>query len=118
MAKVVFDRPVMIFRSEYYGRVFYSYGLSKKDRDGEYINGYMSCKFRKDIDIPNKTLIKVNDAWQDFYISKNGRTVNSVFINEFDYVENQESDEKEVSLDDILGSENIDIEALELPFDE
>ena len=118
MANLVFNRPIMIFRSEYQGYVFYEYGISKKDKEGNYINAYMRCNFKKGVDIPNKTLIEVKEAWQDFYTDKTGKKVHCAFINDFNYVDHQESDEKEVSLDDILGPESIDVEALELPFDE
>ena len=122
MAKLVFDRPIMIFRKDYDGYTIYNYSLTKKDKDGNYVKAYMQCKFRKNVEVSNKALINVQDAWQDFYSTKDGRKIHCIFINDFTYCDSiEESNTKEISLDDILGennSEDIDIEKLELPFDE
>ena len=77
--------PVMIFKREYEGNTFYNVGLSRKDRDGNYINGYMSCRFRNGVEVDDKTKIYIKHAWLDFYL-KDKITVPYIFINEFEKV--------------------------------
>lgn len=74
--------PVMIFKNEYQGKIFYNIGLSKKDRNGSFIYGNMPCQFRKGVEVPNKTKIMIKSAWIDFYL-KDKETKPYVFINEF-----------------------------------
>lgn len=77
------DKKRMIFaRQNNYG-TFYSIGLSKKDRNNNYINGYMPCQFRKGVIVENKTEILIKSAWLDFYIDKENKTNVYLFINEF-----------------------------------
>lgn len=78
--------PVTIFRNEYQGKVYYKAGLSKKDNDGNYVNAYINCKFKKGVDLENKTKIKVTNGWLDFY-KKGNETIITAFINEFDMVD-------------------------------
>lgn len=82
------DREKTIFRNERDGRVYYSIGLSKKDKDGNYENGYLTCKFQKDVNIPNKSKIKIIQGWIDFYL-KDKITIPYVFINKFELIENE-----------------------------
>lgn len=83
--KVIQEYPVKIFKSEYKGFVFYRMGLSKKDKDGNYINGNMEVHFRKDADVNVDRKIYIQDAWLDFYI-KDKVTHPFIFINKFEYV--------------------------------
>ena len=82
--------PVTIFkRTNDYG-TFYSLGLSKKNLDGNYINGYMDCRFKKDVTLDNQTRIKIKNAWLDFYV-KDKRTITYIFISDFEVVDKQET---------------------------
>ena len=83
------DKPKNIFRFDKDGKIYYSIGLSKKDKDGNYINGYMNCKFPKDTELPGRTKIMIKDAWIDFY-TKEKVTYPYVFINKFEIVEEKE----------------------------
>lgn len=78
--------PVMIFSRKYQDTTLYSLGLNKKDKDGKYINGYISCRFKKGVSIDDKKKIYIKDAWLDFYV-KDKVTNPYIFINEFEYVE-------------------------------
>ena len=106
---VVFDRPVMIFRNEYDNIVFYKLGVSKKLQDGTYENGYLDCKFKKDVELDNKTKINPTKAWISFYNNKDRRTIPYIFINEFEIVDDIY---EEVDMDDILPDEeeSVDID--------
>lgn len=78
--------PVMVFKREYEGKTFYSLGLSRKDRDGNYINGYMTCRFKNGVEVPDKAKIYLKNAWLDFYL-KEKETKPYIFISEFETVE-------------------------------
>ena len=80
------DKIKNIFRYDKDGKAYYSIGLSKKDKDGNYINGYMNCKFPKEAEVPNKSKIKIHEAWIDFYV-KDKVTYPYVFINKYEMVE-------------------------------
>ena len=76
------EYPVMIFKSD---KGYYSIGLSKKNEDKTYTNGYMPCKFKKDVELDNQTRIYINQAWLSFYL-KDGKTIPYVFINDYKLV--------------------------------
>ena len=75
----------MIFRKDYNGKPIYSIGLSKKDKKGNYINGYMNCNFKQGTELENKTKIKIKDAWLSFYL-KDKTTIPTIFINDYEVV--------------------------------
>lgn len=89
------DREKTIYRHTKDDKVFYSIGLSKKQKDGTYLNGYMSCRFPKDADIPDKTKIKIVQGWVDFYL-KEEKTYPYIFINKYEVVEEQQEEVQEV----------------------
>lgn len=74
---------VMVFVKEYEGRKLYSIGLSKKNKQGGYDNGYISARFKKDIVLDNKTRIKIKEAWLSFNVNEN-KTFPFIFINDFE----------------------------------
>ena len=84
--KIIHEFPVAVFGKEYEGKKYYRIGISKKDKDGNYINGYLDCRFRKDAEVDTSKKIYLQDCWLDFYI-KDKITKPFVFINKFDYVE-------------------------------
>lgn len=84
--EITSNKNEMIFRTDFDNGTRYSIGLSKKNQDGSYTRGYMLVKFRKGVELEDKTLIRINSGWVDFYIDKNDKTVPYVFINEFEEV--------------------------------
>lgn len=81
------EYPIMVFRKDNeYGK-FYSLGLSKKEQDGSYTNGYMPCQFKKDVVIENQTKIYIKKAFLSFYLNKNKGTMPYVFISEYELLE-------------------------------
>ena len=95
--KIIHEYPVKVFKSNYEGKTYYKIGLSKKDQNGNYMNGYLDAHFRKDAEIDDSKKIYIQDAWLDFY-TKDKATKLFIFINKFEYVsdviknENAESD--------------------------
>lgn len=78
------EKEKMIFRNEKDGKVFYSIGLSKKNQDGTYTSGYMPCRFPKEANIPNKTKIKILNAWLDFWVDDKKITHPYIFISKYE----------------------------------
>ena len=76
---------VMVFKYEGQYGATYSIGLSKKNQEGKYENGYFSCKFKKGVDLQNKTKIKIKEAWLTFN-QKEGKTYPYIFINDFEEI--------------------------------
>jgi hypothetical protein len=101
--------PVAIFRFESGENVYYKMGLSNKDKDGNYINGYIPVQFRRGIELENKTKIYLKKAWLTFYLKKENIdgvdkniTVPYVFVSEFEKVEEviEHSKEKDIVKDE------------------
>ena len=83
--EIVSNRKEKIFRKDFNGKPIYKIGLSKKNQDGNYTNGYMLCSFKKGTDIPDKSFIMIKSAWLDFYL-KDKETVPFIFVNDFEIV--------------------------------
>jgi hypothetical protein len=93
--------PVMVFRKEYEGNVFYSLGLSKKRQDGTYENGYMPCQFKKGVSLEDKTKIYLKSSWLTFY-KKEKQTIPYIFINEFETVSEAIDNSKTIVKDETI----------------
>ena len=93
--EVISKSDEMIFRKDYNGRPVYSIGLSKKDKDGKYVNGYMTCNFKQGTELENQSKIKIKDAWISFYL-KDKQTIPTLFINDFEKVSEPNPEHKEV----------------------
>ena len=89
--QIITDKEEMIFRKDYNDRPSYSLGLSKKDKDGNYVNGYMNVNFKKGVELQNKTKIKIKEAWLGFN-AKDGKTYPYIFINDFDIIEEKKEE--------------------------
>lgn len=83
---IVTNRPYTVFRNDYNGYSFYKLGISKKSQNGEWINGYIRCQFRKNVEVENRTRIYFKKAWLNFYL-KDKETILCIFIDEFETVD-------------------------------
>lgn len=120
------EKEKMIFRNENNGKVFYSIGLSKKNQDGKYTSGYITCRFPKNANIENKTKIKILNAWLDFWVDDKKITHPYIFINKYEMIldgipkniKSERSDEgiqlNDEEIDKVFNGEN-EVE-LTLPF--
>ena len=92
------EKPKMVYKyTTKDGKEFYSLGLSKKKQDGTWENGFISCRFKKDINLENKTKILIKGGWLDFYV-KDKITNPFIFINDFEIQEDkQENKQQEVN---------------------
>lgn len=115
--------PVMIFKAINNGKTFYNLGLSRKDEKGNYINGYINCKFKKDVELEDKTKIYIKSAFLTFYL-KDKITVPYIFISEFETIdqtleriktENEVQEDPYAAFGNSITAEEID-SGMELPF--
>lgn len=83
--EIISNKEEIIFKNEYNDKPYYTIGLSKKDKEGKYINGYMNVSFKKNVELENMTRIKIKSAWLDFY-KKDVKTIPTIFINDFEIV--------------------------------
>lgn len=116
------EKEKMIFRNEKDGKAYYSIGLSKKNQDGTYTSGYITCKFPKNANIENKTKIKILNAWLDFWVDDKKITHPYIFISKYEIFSDDIPNVKSNYSDDgvQLSDEEIDKvfngEELNLPF--
>jgi len=63
----------------------YSIGIASKNMNGGWNNGYINCRFKKGIDVANKTKIKINSAF--FVVNdSNGKKYTQLMITDFDVI--------------------------------
>ena len=91
---IINEKPVIVFRNEYNGKVTYQTSLSRKDKDGNYVNGYIPIQFKNGVSFNNQEKIYIKDAWLSFYNierefngKKNTTTRPYIFINEYETIE-------------------------------
>ena len=94
--KVMTDgKPVTVYRKEKETQsggkfVTYSLGISSKDKDGNWVNGFLDCAFKKGVDVPHKAKIDIKNSF--FTVSEyNDKKYIKVFVMEFDIVEGGEA---------------------------
>ena len=75
--------PITIYRKEFGDKVIYSTRISKKDKEGNYQNAFIPVQFKKDINVEDRSKIKILNGWLDFYINKDNKPVFSIFISQF-----------------------------------
>lgn len=90
--KVITDgRPVTVFANEketQNGGKFTTYTISiaSKDRDGNWVNGYIDCQFKKGVAIESKSKINITNSF--YTVSEyNGKKYTKLFILDFEVVE-------------------------------
>ena len=81
--KITTKYPITIYRKEFGDRVLYSTRVIKKDKDGNYLGAFIPVKFKKDINVKDRSKIKILIGWLDFYNDKENKPVFRIFISEF-----------------------------------
>lgn len=115
------NKNVMIFKQD----KKYVVGLSNKNLAGEYEKAYFPIRFNKDVELENKTLIKIKTAWLDFYNWQNQDKKGTSFYircSDFDIVEKPKKETNpfedfgnSISTESSIG-EQIQIQESDLPF--
>lgn len=106
--KVVTEKgPVTVYakeRATQNGGKFTTYciGVASKDKDGNWVNGFIDCQFKKDVVVNNKAKIEIGNSF--FTVSEyNGKKYTKLFITEFTVVEQGEVPQKNTQA---TGNEN------------
>jgi len=81
------DKGVMVFANEKEGAngkyTLYSIGVSSKDANNNWVSGFLNVRFKKGVSVPNKTKIKINNAFP--IVTKSGdKTYVSFMITDFE----------------------------------
>lgn len=83
------DSPVKVIAKERNGYTFYSLMVSSKDKNGEWVNGFIDCTFKKGVSVNNKAKIIIKDAF--YTVSKyNDKTYTKLMIMDFSVVDEGE----------------------------
>lgn len=84
------DRGIKVIRKDNVSKngvpyTQYSLMYSSKDKSGNWQNGFIDAQFKKDTDIPNKSIININNAFPilDEY---NGNKRNKIFVLDWEMV--------------------------------
>ena len=117
------EQPYTVFRNDYNQYTFYKLGISKRDATGKWINGYIRCKFKKDVVVENKTRIYIKKAWLSFDL-KEKETIPFVFVSEFETIDEvidsskKSADELQTTVEDPFKDfgQEIEIRDEDLPF--
>lgn len=114
---IINNRPIMVFKKDNK----YNISISKKKQDGSYETAYMKIEFNKDVELKDRQLINIKNAWLDFYNweyeNKKGTTW-FIRCSEFEIENKQEENpyaEMKTKVESDIGEE-IRIEDDELPF--
>ena len=70
--------------------ISYTLGINTKTQEGNWVNGYISCRFKKGVSVANKTKIKIKKSF--FVATKSGdKSYTHLMITDFDVLEPGES---------------------------
>lgn len=88
-------KPVTVFKNErttQNGGKFttYSLAVASKDKDGNWVNGYIDAQFKKNVDVNNKAKINIGNAFYTVNKGKDGKNYIKLFVMEFDVVDQGE----------------------------
>lgn len=88
-------KPVTVYAKERQtqnGGKFTTYclGVASKDKDGNWVNGFIDCQFKKNVVVNNKAKIDIRNSFFTVYKDREGKPHNRLFIMEFDVVEQGE----------------------------
>ena len=100
--KVTTDgKPVTVYRQDkttQSGASYtqYSLGVASKDKDGNWVNGFLDCQFKKGVEVANKAKININNS---FYTVNeyNGKKYLKLFILDFEVAEQGEAPQNNAS---------------------
>ena len=75
--------PSRIFRNDKYNFPKYSIKVASKDKNDNWVNGYIDCSFPKGVELNNRTDIIIEDSFPIVTEGKDGRTYISWRIQKF-----------------------------------
>lgn len=120
--KIITDgKPVTVYRQDKTSQngvayTQYSLGVSSKNTNDEWVNGFIDCQFKKGVEVSNKAKIEISNS---FYTVNeyNGKKYYKLFILDFNVVEQGEVKQLAPTPNGDMGFMNIDTDLDEgLPF--
>ena len=110
--KIMPNDEVMIFRNEYGGNVFYKTRITKKHYDDTKSYFYKNVRFKKGIDLEDRTIIKIIDMFEDVRENKNDKynAIWELVVTEFEIIPNEVKD-KASAIENFNNREDIDDES-------
>lgn len=67
----------------------YSIGIASKDKDGNWVNGFIDCQFKKGVELNNKAKIEIANSF--YTVSEyNGKKYTKLFVLDFTVVDQGE----------------------------
>jgi hypothetical protein len=77
------EKGIMVFRDDKGQYPSYYYSVSRKNDKDEYESCYRPIRFKKGIDVQNKTIIAINSAFESFNIGKDGKKYPYLMVTDF-----------------------------------
>ena len=103
------DNGVMVFANQKEKQdgtkyTLYSIGVSSKDKDKNWVSGYLNVRFKSGVEVANKSKIKINNAFP--VVSKSGdKTYVSFMITDFDVLESADNNDGFIDMSNIKDDE-------------
>lgn len=88
--KIMLGDNIIVYRNDVNGNVYYKTMVSKTNRDGTKARFYKDLKFKSGVNLQNKTMIKINNMFEDIRENPKDK-YNPIFylvILDFEIVEN------------------------------
>ena len=104
------EQAYMIFRNDFNGYSYYKIGVSKKSQTGEWINGYIRCKFKKGVTLENQTKINIKSSFLSFDLIDR-KSIPCIVVTEFEIIDdNNKASESDISqtVDNMVKNEQSD----------
>lgn len=106
----------MVFAKEFNGKMYYRAGLSTKDKDGKYVNGYIDVKLPKDVQLEDKTKINITKGFLSFYKNKDKKDIFYIVIQEFTTESGVKEEDVYSNFGNSITVEQLDETTPDLPF--
>ena len=102
------ERGCMVFANEKEGAngkyTLYSIGVSSKDANKNWVNGFLNVRFKKGVEVANKSKIRINNAFP--VVTKSGdKTYVSFMITDFETLEAGDSNDGFIDMSNIKDEE-------------
>lgn len=85
--KIIAGREYTVQRQDYNGKTYYKIPVKKNHQDGTEEFGLKQVRFKKDVELQDKTKIKILNGFEDFYQKDKYNTIFTLVITEFEITE-------------------------------
>lgn len=85
------EKGLMVWRNDEGQFPSYSYTVARKNEQGEWENCYRPLRFKRGVEIQNKTLIAINTAFESFNVGKDGKKYPYLMVTDFNVIQEPEA---------------------------